>query len=38
MTAPAHALPSAPLAALAALWRALTTPRHTPRHKKEAQR
>lgn len=35
MTATSHAHPSAPLAAL---WRALTTPRHTPRHKKEAQR
>ena len=35
MTAVSHALPSAPLAAL---WRALTTPKHTPRHKKEATR
>lgn len=35
MTAPSHALPSTPLAAL---WRALTTPRHTPRHRKEGRR
>lgn len=35
MTATPHALPSAPLAAL---WRALTAPRHTPRHRKEGRR
>lgn len=35
MTATSHAHSSAPLAAL---WRALTTPKHTPRHRKEAQR
>lgn len=35
MTTPSHALPSAPLAAL---WRALTAPRHTPRHRKEGRR